>query len=55
VTCTAHLDSIPLAQLPWSSIFPALSLEGIERRGSFHEVRERKSESRFCYLIGVTY
>ena len=41
--------------IPRTPLFLSLNLEGIERRGSFHEVHKCSRETRFYYQIGVTF
>ncbi len=41
--------------IPRTPLFLSLNLEGIERRGSFHEVTVRNRELRFFYRLGVNF
>ncbi len=43
------------AALPRTPLWLGLRLETIDRRGAFHEVRERLNETRFTYRIGLSF
>ncbi len=43
------------AAIPRTPLFLSLKLEGIDRRGRFHEVSVRGYETRFYYQVGVTF
>jgi hypothetical protein len=43
------------ATIPRTPLFLSLNLEGIDRRGRFHEVSEKSHELRFFYRLGVSF
>jgi hypothetical protein len=43
------------AAIPRTPLFLSLNLEGLDRRGRFHEVSVKNHELRFFYNIGVTF
>jgi len=43
------------AAIPRTPLFLSLKLEGIDRRGSFHEVSVKNHELRFFYSLGVSF
>lgn len=43
------------AAIPRTPLFLSLKLEGIDRRGRFHEVSVSNHETRFYYQVGVTF
>jgi hypothetical protein len=42
-------------RLPRTPVFGLLSVEGIDRRGRFHEITAHTHETRFSYEIGVCF
>lgn len=51
LVCSAAL----LASIPRTPLFLSLNLEGIARRGRFHEVSASDHETRFYYQVGVAF
>ena len=43
------------AAIPRTPLFVSLNLEGIDRRGRFHEVNVKNHEVRFFYQLGVSF
>jgi hypothetical protein len=43
------------ARFPRTPVFTTLKVEGIDRRGWYHDVAARTHETRFSYEIGVTF
>ena len=43
------------AAIPRTPLFLSLNLEGIDRRGRFHEVERKSHELRFFYRLGVSF
>jgi hypothetical protein len=41
--------------IPRTPLFLSLNLQGIGRRGRFHEVSARNHEVRFFYQLGVSF
>ena len=41
--------------IPRSPLFLSLNLEGIDRRGRFHEVSVKNHELRFFYRLGINF